>query len=93
MTASFPCARGRGGARHHWRVDDAERILDDGAVAVFAHVVLQHLSVVSAALALLTNDSNGRPRPPPERLLEQATDHTAQAVELLRDLIRGVPPA
>jgi hypothetical protein len=73
-------------------VDDADRILDDGAVAVFAHVVLQHLSVVSAALALLGDSAEGRARPPADRLLAQASDHTAQAVEMLRDLIRGVPP-
>ena len=79
--------------RHHGGVDDADRILDDGAVAVFAHVVLQHLSVVSAALALLDDNDQGRARPPRARLLELANDHTAQAVELLRDLIRGVPPA
>jgi hypothetical protein len=73
-------------------VDDSDRILDDGAVAVFAHVVLQHLSVVSAALVLLEDNDEGRARPPRARLIEQARDHTGQAVELLRDLIRGVPP-
>lgn len=67
--------------------------LDDGALAVVAHVLLQHLSVVSGALALLADDAAGRPRPPRAQLLEQAVAANEKAVAILHELLRGRPPS
>lgn len=66
--------------------------LDDGGVAVVAHVLLQHLSVVSGALALLAGE-RGRTAPERAQLLAQAAAANARAVAILHDLVRGVPPA
>jgi hypothetical protein len=65
--------------------------LDDGGLAVVAHVLLQHLSVVSGALALLAED-RGRTGASRTQLLAQATAANERAVALLHDLLRGVPP-
>jgi hypothetical protein len=65
--------------------------VDDGGLAVVAHVLLQHLSVVSGGLALL---AEGRDRTPEARthLLEQAGAANARAVEMVHELLRGRLP-
>jgi hypothetical protein len=73
------------------QVAGAPQQLDDGGLAVLAHVLLQHLSVVNGALALLDEH---RHRPPEARaqLLAQATAANERAVAILHDLLRGAVP-
>lgn len=65
--------------------------VDDGGIAVAAHVLLQHLSVVSGVLALLA-EQRGRSAEARATLLDQATAANERAVALVHDLMRGVPP-
>lgn len=65
--------------------------LDDGGLAVVAHVLLQHLSVVSGALTLLADD-RGRTGPERTQLLAQAVAANDRAVAILHSLLRGGPP-
>ena len=66
--------------------------LDDGGLAVVAHVLLQHLSVVSGTLTLLAGD-RGRTAPERAQLLAQATAANERAVAILHDLVRGRRPS
>jgi hypothetical protein len=65
--------------------------LDDGGLAVTAHVLLQHLSVVNGVLALL-GEQRGRTGEARTLLLEQAVAANERAVLIVHDLLRGRLP-